>query len=394
MEGIIIQLIINALSSKFSQKKGMITETSPCIVVLGAGIVGSVIAREMAKTHEVIAIDHSEERLNQLRKNNPSIQCLQKNLLDSSINFKELLFPASLVISAVPGFMGHEILKQIIIAGKNCVDISFFPESIKELNELAIQNGVSIVMDCGVAPGMSNLILGYYEPKMKIEEFVFYVGGLPIKREKPFEYKAPFSPIDVIEEYTRSARIRKKGSNQVVPAMSGLENLQFEGVGQLEGFYTDGLRSLLDSFPNIPEMTEKTLRYPGHTELIETLRSIGFFKKEHIEATAKVLIECWKQTEDDHDLTVMKVLLRGIYNQKETIITYSLLDFFDKNESISSMARTTGFTCCAMAECLLDNRFTKKGVSPPEIPGKEEYIFNFIISYLKNRGVEWTCTIS
>lgn len=394
MEGIIIRLIINALSSKFSQKKGMITETSPCIVVLGAGIVGSVIAREMAKTHEVIAIDHSEERLNQLRKNNPSIQCLQKNLLDSSINFKELLFPASLVISAVPGFMGHEILKQIIIAGKNCVDISFFPESIKELNELAIQNGVSIVMDCGVAPGMSNLILGYYEPKMKIEEFVFYVGGLPIKREKPFEYKAPFSPIDVIEEYTRSARIRKKGSNQVVPAMSGLENLQFEGVGQLEGFYTDGLRSLLDSFPNIPEMTEKTLRYPGHTELIETLRSIGFFKKEHIEATAKVLIECWKQTEDDHDLTVMKVLLRGIYNQKETIITYSLLDFFDKNESISSMARTTGFTCCAMAECLLDNRFTKKGVFPPEIPGKEEYIFNFIISFLKNRGVEWTCTIS
>jgi len=372
----------------------MITETSPCIVVLGAGMVGSAIAREMAKTHEVIAIDHSEERLNQLRKNNPSIQCLQKNLLDSSINFKELLFPASLVISAVPGFMGHEILKQIISAGRNCVDISFFPESIKELNELAIQNGVSVVMDCGVAPGMSNLILGYYEPKMKIEEFVFYVGGLPIKREKPFEYKAPFSPIDVIEEYTRSARIRKKGSNQVVPAMSGLENLQFEGVGQLEGFYTDGLRSLLDSFPNIPEMTEKTLRYPGHTELIETLRSIGFFKKEHIEATAKVLIECWKQTEDDHDLTVMKVLLRGIYNQKETIITYSLLDFFDKNESISSMARTTGFTCCAMAECLLDNRFTKKGVFPPEIPGKEEYMFNFIISYLKNRGVEWTCTIS
>ncbi len=372
----------------------MIIEKSPCIIVLGAGMVGSAIAREMAKTHFVISIDHSEEKLNQLRKNNPSIRCLQKNLLDSSISFKELLSPASLVISAVPGFMGYEILKKIIGAGKNCVDISFFPESIKELNELAIQNDVSVVMDCGVAPGMSNLILGYYEPKMNIEEFVFYVGGLPIKREKPFEYKAPFSPIDVIEEYTRPARIRKKGSNQVVPAMSGLENLQFDGVGQLEGFYTDGLRSLLDSFPNIPEMTEKTLRYPGHTGLIETLRSIGFFKKEHIEATAKVLIECWKQTEDDHDLTVMKVLLRGKYNQKETIIDYSLLDFFDKNESLSSMARTTGFTCCAMAECVLDNRFTKKGVFPPEIPGKEEYIFNFILSYLKNRGVEWTCTIS
>ena len=375
-------------------KKSMIIEKSPCIIVLGTGMVGSAIAREMAKTHFVISIDHSEEKLNQLRKNNPSIRCLQKNLLDSSISFKELLSPASLVISAVPGFMGYEILKKIIGTGKNCVDISFFPESIKELNELAIQNDVSVVMDCGVAPGMSNLILGYYEPKMKIEEFVFYVGGLPIKREKPFEYKAPFSPIDVIEEYTRPARIRKKGSNQVVPAMSGLENLQFDGVGQLEGFYTDGLRSLLDSFPNIPEMTEKTLRYPGHTELIETLRSIGFFKKEHIEATAKVLIECWKQTEDDHDLTVMKVLLRGKYNQKETIIDYSLLDFFDKNESISSMARTTGFTCCAMAECMLDNRFTKKGVFPPEIPGKEEYIFNFILSYLKNRGVEWNCTIS
>ncbi len=376
------------------KKKSMITEKSPCIVVLGAGMVGSAIAREMAKTHNVIAIDQSEERLNQLKKNNPAIQCLQKNLLDNSSSFKDLLLPASLVISAVPGFMGYEILRKIICAGKNCVDISFFPESINELNELAIENGVSVVMDCGVAPGMSNLILGHYESKMKIEEFVFYVGGLPIKREKPFEYKAPFSPIDVIEEYTRPARIRKKGSNQVVPAMSGLENIHFDGIGQLEGFYTDGLRSLLDSFPDIPEMTEKTLRYPGHTELIETLRLIGFFKKEHIEATAKVLIECWKQNEDDHDLTVMKVLLRGTINQKETLIAYSLLDFFDKNESISSMARTTGFTCCAMAECMLDNRFSKKGVFPPEIPGKEEYIFNFIISYLNKRGIHWTCSVS
>lgn len=372
----------------------MTADTAQIIIILGAGMVGSAIAKEMAKTHDVIAIDHSEERLKQLKKKNPSIRCLQENLLDDSINFKELLLPASLVISAVPGFMGHEILRKIILADKNCVDISFFPESINELNELAIQRGVSVVMDCGVAPGMSNLILGYYAPRMKIEEFVFYVGGLPIKREKPFEYKAPFSPIDVIEEYTRPARIRKKGSNQVVAAMSGLENLHFEGIGLLEGFYTDGLRSLLASFPNIPEMTEKTLRYPGHTQLIETLRLIGFFKKEHIEATAKVLIECWKQTEEDHDLTLMKVMLRGEFNHRTTSITYSLVDYFDQNESISSMARTTGFTCCAMAECMLDNRFSEKGVFPPEIPGKEDYIFNFIIAYLKKRGVEWTYSIS
>lgn len=257
------------------------------------------------------------------------------------------------------------------------------------MNELAKEKGVTVVMDCGVAPGMSNLILGQYAPKMEVQEFCFYVGGLPILREPPFEYKAPFSAIDVIEEYTRPARLRRGGKDIVMPALSENELIHFDVIGDLEGFNTDGLRSLLDSFPGIPEMSEKTLRYPGHAQLIETLKAIGFFKKEHLESTARVLIDCWKQEASDKDLTAMRVILRGKKDQKNITVEYSLLDYFDDTEQLSSMSRTTGYTCCAMAEWMLEGQIKLAGVFPPEMVGNDDDLFEFVLQYLRERNVNW-----
>ncbi|MBU3743119.1 MAG: saccharopine dehydrogenase [Sediminibacterium sp.] len=359
------------------------------MTVLGAGKVGRTIAIELAKSHVVHSIDYSNEHLLILQNKNPSIQCSQADLLNSSVPFQQWVSEADLVISAVPGFMGFEVLRNIILSNKPAVDISFFPEPINSLNELAKEKGVMAVMDCGVAPGMSNLILGQYAPKMEVDEFCFYVGGLPIRRDPPFEYKAPFSAIDVIEEYTRPARLRRNGQDIVLPALSENEFIHFDEIGDLEGFNTDGLRSLLDSFPGIPEMSEKTLRYPGHAQLIETLKAIGFFKKEHLEATARVLIENWKQEEADKDLTAMRVILRGKKEQQPITIEYSLLDYYDDTTQLSSMSRTTGYTCCAMAEWILKGNTTLAGVFPPESVGNDDELFGFVLQYLRERNVNW-----
>src|SRR6185503_12264879 len=148
------------------------------------------------------------------------------------------------------------------------VDISFFPEDALLLDKLAKQKEVTAITDCGVAPGLSNLIIGRYNEEMKIDSFECYVGGLPKERIPPFQYKAPFSPVDVIQEYIRPARLVENGKLVIKPAMSDKEILHFDEAGDLEGFNTDGLRSLVTTMKHIPDMKEKTLRYPGHIDLI------------------------------------------------------------------------------------------------------------------------------
>ncbi|MDQ6755724.1 MAG: saccharopine dehydrogenase NADP-binding domain-containing protein, partial [Bacteroidota bacterium] len=231
------------------------------IAVLGAGMVGSAIAIDLSTAFEVTSIDISEASLQKLQNKNSKIKILKSDLSDHE-NYRQLLQPFDLVVCAVPGFMGYKTLAAVIKAKKNVVDISFFPENAFELDALAKENNITAIVDCGVAPGMSNLILGYHNERMKIESFECMVGGLPKEKIKPFEYKAPFSPIDVIQEYTRPSRFIENGKQVIKPALTDNELINFETVGTLECFNTDGLRSLLFTMPHIPNMKEKTLRYP------------------------------------------------------------------------------------------------------------------------------------
>jgi saccharopine dehydrogenase-like NADP-dependent oxidoreductase len=226
------------------------------------------------------------------------------------------------------------------------------------------------------------------------------VGGLPQSPQPPFFYKAPFSPIDVIEEYTRPARLREKGQLVTKEALSEREMMTFDGVGILEAFNTDGLRSLLYTLPHIPEMKEKTLRYPGHIDLIIALRDSGFFETSPkmmgalslspIEFTATLLMDNWKLGGHEPELTVMKVIVEGEENGSPKKVVYDLLDFYDRTTGLSSMSRSTGYTCTAALQLIIKGLFTQKGVYPPEFVGSEEVCFDFVIQYLKERGVEWT----
>jgi len=364
------------------------------IAVLGAGMVGNAIALDLASRHFVTAFDVSGNNLLLLNKKNSRIDIQQADLRNYDA-YQQLFSSFDLVVTAVPGFMGFKTLEAVIRCGKNVVDISFFPEDVLQLDQLARANDVTVITDCGVAPGMSNFIIGHHNEDMKIDALEIYVGGLPKVRKKPFQYKAPFSPADVIEEYTRPARLMENGFIVTRPALSEVEWLQFDEVGTLEAFNTDGLRSLLYTMPHIKNQKEKTLRYPGHVDIIKSLKESGFFNEQLIDVngvnvsplqvTSQILFNEWRLGLEEEELTVMKVILHG----ENKTIEWSLLDHFDRVTKISSMARTTGYTCTAAVNLLAQNLFSEKGVFPPELVGKHRGCFDFVLNYLKERNVDW-----
>lgn len=368
------------------------------IAVLGAGMVGKAIATDLVASFEVTSIDKSQQSLDILSATTPKISTKQYDLAHTP-GYRELLSSFDLVVTAVPGFMGYETLKHVITAGKNVVDISFSPEDMLQLDRLAKENNVTAIVDCGVAPGMSNLVLGRYNEEMTVHNFECYVGGLPKQRRKPFEYKAPFSPIDVIEEYTRPARLKENGQIVTKPALTEIELMEFEEIGTLESFNTDGLRSILFTMDHIPNLKEKTLRYPGHCELIIALQRSGFFSSEPVmvnnvpvspvEFSSAVLFKEWKLLPGDEEFTIMKIIVQGEKDGAPKTIEYNLLDRYDVQTKTSSMARSTGYTCTAAAQLIAKGLFEQKGVFPPEKVGNDKACFDHMLSYLSQRGVNW-----
>ncbi len=369
------------------------------IIVLGAGMVGSAMAIDLAKNHQVTSADLNLRSLEKIKTKQPNISALQIDVTQTD-KLHEIIQPFDLVICAVPGFLGYQTLKTIIEAKKDVVDISFFSENALELNELAKQNNVTAIVDCGVAPGMGNILLGYHNEQLKITNFECLVGGLPKSKKWPFNYKAPFSPIDVIEEYTRPARYIENSKLVTREALSDVELVDFETIGTLESFNSDGLRSLIHTMPHIPNMKEKTLRYPGHIEYIQVLKKSGFFDTNKIEVhgtkispldfTNKILFKEWFLEDNEEEVTVMKITMKGINENGESErVIYNLHDEFCQKTQTSSMARTTGYTATAAAHLILNKLFNEKGVFPPELVGKHKVCFDFVLEYLKDRNVNY-----
>lgn len=360
------------------------------ITVLGAGMVGSAIARSLVKKHEIRLIDRDPKALADVR--HPLIKKVKADLLNNP-TWVNLIQDSDLVVGAVPGFMGFKVMKQVIETGVNMVDISFFPENALRLNTLAKKKNVTVVFDCGVAPGMHNILLGHHDSTMDVKKFSCYVGGLPKKRTPPFEYKAPFSPADVLEEYTRPARLKENGLNITRPALTELEYIKAHRGMKLEAFNSDGLRSLLHTMKHIPDMKEKTLRYPGHAAQMGFLRAIGLLDKKKInskqgpviplELTSQLLFKHWKYNPGEEDFTFMRTIIEGMEGGKKIRYTYDLYDEYDKKTRMSSMARTTGLTACAVAELVLAKKINQLGVFAPETIGKSKICFDFILDYLK-----------
>lgn len=366
------------------------------VIVLGGGMVGSAIAVELSKQFDVTVVDLCDSVLSKLRRCF-GISCVKADVTDRK-KLEQLLVPFDLVIGAVPGEYGFETVKRVIEAGKNMVDISFFPEDPFELDERAKQKKVTVTVDCGIAPGISNMILGYHYNEMKVDSYECVVGGLPLERDWPWEYKAGFSPSDVIEEYVRPARFMENGNLVTKEALSGSELMQFDGIGTLEAWNSDGLRTLLKTV-KVPNMIEKTLRYPGTIEYLKVLIKSGFFsqraidvkgvKVRPIDVTSQLLMPMWELKKGDEDFTVMRAKVQGYEGKDIAVYEYNLFDRFDQKSGLHSMSRTTGYACTAVAELVLNGALKTHGIIAPEVIAQQDGLFAKIISHLEERGVKF-----
>jgi saccharopine dehydrogenase-like NADP-dependent oxidoreductase len=368
------------------------------ITVLGAGLVGGAMVKDLAKEskYQVNAVDLNQAALDKLA-GIENVTTRQADLRAPGAVAAQIS-GSDLVINAVPGFMGFSVLEQIIEAGINAVDIAFFPENALLLDKKAKEKNVTVVVDCGVAPGLCNIIAGRVNRLLDTaSSYTCLVGGLPAERRWPYEYKAVFSPADVVEEYIRPARFIEHGEQVIRPALSDVELIDFPGVGTLEAFNTDGLRSLIHTLA-LPNMKEKTMRYTGHAELMRVFRESGFFSTEPLQVgeaslrpldfTSKLLFNQWLLQEGEEDFTAMLVELEGLVDGNQVRYTYHLLDRYDQASQTHSMARTTGYTATIVARQVLNGLFDRKGINPPEYLGEVEACYHDLLAEYAKRGIQ------
>jgi len=371
------------------------------VILLGGGLVGGPIALDLAndKKYNVTVCDKNEITLKKLSTRCSDISTIKKNISNPK-NVTSLVNQYDMVINAVPGFIGFKTAKAIIKAKKNSICISFYEEDPFQLDKLARKNNVTMIIDCGLYPGMGSALIMQVSKRLdKIDSILTYVGGLPEIREWPSEYKAVFSPKDVIEEYIRPARFMENGIEKIRPALSDPEYIFFPKIGTLEAFNTDGLRTMLKTI-NAPNIKEKTLRYPGHIEKMLILRELGFFNKKKtiniddikispLEYTSKILFSKWQLKEGEADITIFKSIIKGFKDGKKSKYSIELFDKYCPKTNITSMARTTGYTASIALRMIADGLYSYKGISPPEYMGKKPDCMKYLLDELKKRGVNW-----
>ncbi len=414
------------------------------VLILGAGMVGSVMALDMARwgvraggegtagwdVHLVDAnagaLSAAAEKIRRLTgraivtsvadlKDAKRVAALVRGEKKLVRGEKKNGGAADLVLGALSSAVAHRAMRAVISAlptGGVMSDIAFVPEDSAELDALARRRGVTVVCDCGVAPGMSHILSAYAAGLLDVcAKVEIMVGGLPRVRSWPFEYKAAFSPMDVLEEYTRPVRLVRGGKLVHAEAMSEAELVDLPGVGTLEAFLTDGLRSLAEK-PIAPEMVEKTLRYPGHIELMKVLRATGLMGTEAVavrdelgkqvkvvprEVLAKLMFPHWTYEPGEEDLTVMRVRAVGERKGQPAEVSFDLLDFFDRATACTSMSRTTALPCTIVGRMLVEGVGGAKkrvlplrpGVHAPERVGEHPAAVKRLLAELEASGVRY-----
>ncbi|NUP14082.1 MAG: saccharopine dehydrogenase [Polyangiaceae bacterium] len=365
-------------------------------LVLGAGTVGATMAWDMRNRGYAVSVaDVRADAVGQLSKR-WDVEGLAADLSDGPA-LVALAEPFDIVLGALPSVLGHGVLTTMIAGRKSYVDVSFMREDPLLLDEAARRAGVTAIVDCGVAPGLTHLLAGWGCSRLDpCERIDILVGGLPVVRTRPYEYKAPYHPFDVIEMYTRPARSVEHGAAVVRDALSEPDLVEFDEIGTLEAFNTDGLRTLIRTL-RVPNLRERTLRYPGHAALMRILRETGFFSKRPVRIddcevsplslTARLLFPLWRFDDQEEDLTVMRVVAEGRRGARFVRIQWELFDRYDRADGLRSMSRVTAFPATTAADLIARGAFTRAGVHPPETLGLTKGMPERFISALQERGV-------
>lgn len=356
------------------------------ILVLGTGPVGKEICAELiCQGHKVTSVD---QKFASILPGHFNHYCMDINtffekMMSSIRNY-------NLIVNALPGSISYNVIKALIPLGVNIVDISFMEEDTSELDELAKLYKTKVIYDCGIAPGLCNIILGHYAQRHDVKEYICMVGGMPNDPVGPYYHKALFSIRDLLSEYTRPARCRRDGKDVTLDPLTkmqnlaSIQNLEDSDISDFCAFPSDGLRSLLDL--KIPNMIECTLRHPGHLEAISLLKEGGFLDPDNVDLTAKVLSEKWRMEEGDTDFLTMYIYIE--YGNKSVL--YKILDKY--RDGVTAMARTTAYSCVAIASALATWGFhIPHGVMSPEkfiMDTEGDEAFEWIMEYIKSKDID------
>ena len=366
--------------------------------VLGSGMMGSVIALDLAASDgvdEVVVADIDEGRLEALKKRAPgkklSVEHLDMMRRDRAASFLKRFDVAA---SALPHGVVHQSDLAAVEAGSKMVNIAFEDEQM-ELDGPARKSGALLVPGCGVAPGLGGILLADAVAEMGgADEGHILVGGLPQEPRPPFGYKLVFSIVGLLREYTEEARVVRDGKWVKVKPFSTVERYGFPPpVGELEGFCTDGLASLVYTMKGLKVLDEITLRRPGHAEKMSLLLESGFFSREKVRAggaEVSPLEVSWavlgkKLAEGDpKDFTVMRVIARKPGRE----VVYDMVDWYDEEDLVTSMRKTTGYTGSIVTQMLGRGEVKGSGVIPPEraVTGR---MVDGLLSELARRGVHF-----
>jgi saccharopine dehydrogenase-like NADP-dependent oxidoreductase len=347
------------------------------MLVLGGGAQGRVIASDLARSlpgAEVTVADLRDPGVSGA----PNLRWQEADLSDPR-RVVGLMSAHDLVVGALPARLGFAAMRAAIEARRDLVDVSFCAEDVLPLDAEARRAGVTIVPDCGLAPGLSHLCVGRAAAGGAPDEVIIDVGGVAEDRSRPYGYVVTWSLADLEDEYVRPARIRRDGRPLVLPAFSERVVEEVPGVGAMEAFLTDGLRTLLETMPGAASMTERTLRWPGHVEAIRPLLAAGRLVEE---LRARCTLD------PPRDLVVLRVRVRRGDHRDEV----RLVDRYDPATRLTAMARTTALTTSACAQLAAAGGLKLPGVQPLERVGGDPRRFEAITATLARRGVrlDWT----
>jgi len=371
-------------------------------IVLGCGNIGSVAAEDLAEhvgSVEIAVADMDRNKAKALatKINKKNVNWIE---LDVSNNAElcKVLKEFDVAMGFLPGRIGFNVAETCVHAETDLVDVSFMGENPLLLHEQALEANVTIVPDCGLAPGISNVLIGHAVSELdSVQAVHIMVGGLPEKPVEPLGYTITWSPESLIDEYTRTVTLIHNRKTKKVEPLTGLEKIEFPGVGELEAFFTDGLRTLPHTIKGVEEMWEKTLRYTGHAEKIRLLKALGLFDETRISvdklqvSPRKVVTRLIAQRlsrPEIGDIVALSVEVTGLRQGKKKTYRFSLLDKHDKKRKITAMARTTAFPASIVARMLLEHAVREKGVVPPEKIGMDGRLFDRFEKELKDRNVK------
>ena len=373
------------------------------LLVLGAGLQGCACAYDLLQNPAITQVTLADLRPDKLPKFlagdwNGRLRTIRLDVSDSAA-VRSAFAGQAAVMSAIPYYYNGPMARAAVEGGCHFSDLGGNTEIVleqKKLHQQAEAKGISVIPDCGLAPGMVNILAAEGIRRLdQAEKVKIFVGGLPQAPEPPLNYQIVYSLEGALDYYTTPSWVLRGGRPVQVDALSEVESVEFPSpVGTLEAFHTGGGISTLPFAyqGKIDVMEYKTLRYPGHAAVVRPIRELGLLANEPIEVKgSKVVprdvfiaaVSPKLSRPNGRDLVALQVQVTGARQGKATSVTFRLLDYYDAKHGISAMMRTTGYSLAITGQMQVDGRVTAKGVHTPD----EAIPFRDYVSELGKRGI-------